>query len=120
MADSKEKESNDNKPSVSHNMTNTTTQDTHSSLHDTHTTTANPNLLNNSLYSLSSWYYMQSYCQYYYASWYLYIYHWQSLASQATTQGTGSSGNQVPGDLGQFGAHSGGFGQFQQVRIEGT
>lgn len=120
MADRREKESNDNKPSVSQNMASTTTENTQSSPYDTDTTTRNPNLLNNSLYSLSSWYYMQSYCQYYYASCYLYMYHyWQSLASQNLTQVTDSAGNQVPGNSGQYRAHSERFGQFQQVRIEG-
>lgn len=101
-------------------MTSTTTQNTQPSPYNNDTTTRNPNLLNNPLYSLSSWYYMQSYCQYYYASCYLYMYHyWQSLASQGPTQVTGSLGNQVQGNLGQYGAQPDLFGQFQQVRFEG-
>ncbi|XP_031566931.1 protein FAM8A1-like [Actinia tenebrosa] len=120
MADHKEKEPNDNKPSVSPNMTSTTTQSTQSNPYVNDTTARNPNLLNNSLYSLSSWYYMQSYCQYYYASCYLYMYHyWQTLASQSPTQVTSSTGNHVPGNSEQYRVHAERFGQFQQVRIEG-
>jgi hypothetical protein len=114
----KEKEAVDNKPSVSENMDKTDKQNTQSTAPNTGTTTSGSNQLDNSWNSLSSWYYTQSYYQYYYNTCYFYMYYWQTLASQ-NNQTYATTATQAPRNSSPYGVQSEHLGQFQQIRFEG-